>query len=62
MSDQFGEVDNIIYGSEWYAFPGDVQRILPIIMMGAQESVILQGFGNLTCSRDAFKKVHLYMF
>lgn len=57
VTKKFIEVDNTIYQSDWYAFPDDVQRMLPIVMMGAQESVIIQGFGNLTCTREAFKKV-----
>lgn len=43
MSNQFSIFDNTIYQSEWYAFPDDVQKMLPIIMMGAQQSVILKG-------------------
>lgn len=60
MSDQFSEGDNKIYQTDWYAFPREVQRMLPIIMMGAQEPIIFHGFGNLTCTREAFKKVFIY--
>lgn len=57
LTNRFGEVDNTIYGCDWYEFPYEIQRVLPIIMMGAQQSVIIEGFANLTCSREAFKKV-----
>lgn len=58
MSNKFYEVDNTIYDCDWYTFPNEIQQIFPIIMMGAQQPVILEGFANLTCTREAFKKVN----
>lgn len=57
MSNKFGGIDDTIYGCDWYTFPNDIQRMLPIILAGAQQPVILMGFANLTCTREAFKKV-----
>lgn len=61
VSTQFGQIDNLIYCCDWYTFPKDIQRLLPIVMMAAQEPVVLQGFINLKCTRDAFKKVNWKM-
>ena len=52
--------DEIYQRIDWYTFPLDIQRMIPTILIGAQEPVILRGFGNVTCTRDAFKKVKFY--
>lgn len=57
VSDQFSQVDNAIYFCDWYKFPKEMQRMLPIIMISSQEPVTLTGFANLSCTREAFKKV-----
>lgn len=52
----FREID--IYNEcEWYAFPASVRRSMPIIIVNAQEAVILKGFGNILCTRETFKRV-----
>lgn len=63
MSNRFSKVDNMIYFCNWYAFPKEIQRMLPIIMVSAQAPITLTGYSNLSCLRDSFKKVthfHLY--
>lgn len=60
MMNKFGEVNDMIYSKNWYTFPQQIKRVIPIIMMGAQLDVILKGFANLTCTREAFKKVKLF--
>lgn len=57
VSSQFDELSDAIYQSEWYEFPMDVRRVLPILMMAAQKQVVPRGFGNLLCTREFFKKV-----
>lgn len=41
----------------WYLYPMGMQRILIIVMTNSQQSMFIRGYGNLTCVRDAFKKV-----
>lgn len=60
VSGQFNDLNDAIYQSEWYAFPIEVQRMLPILLMATQHQVVLQGFGNLSCIRESFKKVTNY--
>lgn len=42
---------------DWYTFPNDVKRFLPIIIHNTQRSVVIKGFGNIDCTREEFKKV-----
>lgn len=57
MTTRFSQIDNLIYCCDWYTFPYEIQRILPTVMMSAQQPIIFQGFANLKCTREAFKKV-----
>lgn len=57
VSNHFYELNDTIYQSEWYAFPIEVQRMLPILLMTTQKQVVPRGFGNLLCIRESFKKV-----
>lgn len=57
VSALFSQIDNLFYCCDWYTFPTDIQRILPTVMMAAQQPVDIQGFANLKCTRDAFKRV-----
>lgn len=36
----------------------DVQKMLPTIVMCAQQPVIIVGFGNILCTREVFKNVN----
>lgn len=57
ICNEFEELNDILYQSEWYSFPNEVQRILPILLTASQEPVVLRGFGNLLCIRESFKRV-----
>lgn len=55
-----GAFIEICYGIDelnWYTLPIELQRILPIIMINAQEPVYLECFGSILCARDTFKRV-----
>lgn len=51
--------EKILQESDWYLFPMELQRNLPIIWAIAQKSVTIQCFGRILCNRESFKKVHL---
>lgn len=53
----FIEIGDIIGQCNWYTFPMEMRSILPIIIIHVQKPVILQGFGSIAYSRDAFKNV-----
>lgn len=60
VTNQFDEID-LYYQCNWYLFPLNIQRILPIIIINSQELVVLHAFGNVSCTREAFKKVILLL-
>lgn len=51
------EIRNEIMRCKWYKFPMAIQKILPIILNGTEEEVGINGYGNIQCSREAFKNV-----
>lgn len=53
----FNELDNEIVQLEWYLFPMEVQKLLPMVMINTQESIVIQCFGSVACTRWQFKKV-----
>lgn len=59
MSDAFVEINFTIDQFNWYLFPIDIKRMLPIIMANAQQPVTLEFFGSISCIRDVFKKVRI---
>lgn len=59
VTNHFDELNNAIYECEWYTFAIKFQNFLPMILMCTQEPMVLKGFGNVPCTREAFKKVRL---
>lgn len=57
LTDHFSELEMAISECDWYLFPEETQRILPIIIVAYQRHVTLQGFGNVSCTRETFKQV-----
>lgn len=53
----FSTLGDSIYFCDWYNFPLEIQRTLPTLLMVAEKSVELRGFGNIPCTRKAFRKV-----
>lgn len=53
----FNKLGYTIYQSNWYLQPIEIQRILPIIMISAKRTPIIQGFANVACTHETFKKV-----
>lgn len=57
LKNEFDELNNTVYNFDWYSFPIEMQRILPIFLNISQDSVALRGFGNVEYERLAFKSV-----
>lgn len=57
ITGRFNEIDNEIFYSDWYTFPMNVQKILPIIINGTQSSIVFRGIGSMECTRESFKRV-----
>lgn len=60
LTSQCNELNDVICQSEWYLLPVDLQRMLPTIMLTTQKPNILQGFGGVSLTREAFKAVRYY--
>lgn len=62
VMNQFDEFHDEIYQCNWYSFPIEIQKMLVIAMSISQQPAIIQGFGNLLCTRDTFKRVIFFFF
>ena len=57
---QFNTFHELLCQCEWYRFPIDVQRMLVIFMLDTQQPASIRGYGNIECTRDAFKNVSFF--
>lgn len=60
MSGLFGGIYEQIFSLDWYTYPVELQRIMPVILMNSQKPVVLKGFGNVPVTRLNFKSVNLH--
>lgn len=58
LSDAYEKIEDALHQIDWYRLPYDLQRMLPTILIFSQESLIIEFFGSVACSREQFKKVH----
>ena len=60
ITNGFEEIYDTIEDCDWHLFPMEIQRnCLPIILINTQQSVVVQGFGNIDLSREMFKRVSI---
>lgn len=57
VSNAFEEIHDTIAQFEWYAFPVKMQKLLPVMFIVAEHEVSVEVFGNVSCTREIFKKV-----
>lgn len=57
ISVEFEQIYDIITNSNWYLFPVPVKKVLPTILINAQQEVYFECFGSIPCNRDTFKRV-----
>ena len=57
MTSAFADINILIGQFNWYKFPLKIKKMLPVILMSAQEPVVLEVFGNIACSRETYQKV-----
>lgn len=57
VSNRFDVIDDVLCQFEWYDLPLEVQKMLPIIMMSTQQTVVFKGFGNIWLLREVFRQV-----
>lgn len=56
------EAYNELLRCNWFIFPMIVRKILPIIIIGNEKPLGIEGFGNIKCTREAFKKVRFHAY
>lgn len=54
---KFNEFNDAFYQCKWYFFSIEMQKMLLIVIANTQQPIFVQGFGNISCTRDSFKKV-----
>lgn len=57
VGEQFNLLDDALCECDWYLFPMEMQQIFITVMAGTQQPTIVQGFGNVLCTRETFSKV-----
>lgn len=57
MNNAFNKIDFAIDQFDYYLFPLEVKRALPMVIVVAQQPVALACFGDITCTRETFKSV-----
>lgn len=57
MSNGFDQIDVEIEAFDWYLFPDELRRMLPIILMETQQAVEFKCFGSISANRENLKKV-----
>lgn len=57
MTNAFEEIEDEIETFDWYFFPYELQRMLPMILMVTQQPVEIECFGSISSLREYFKKV-----
>lgn len=53
----FDEILDEVIQSDWYLFPKEIKRILPMILLELQQPTVMKLFGNISGCRDTFKRV-----
>lgn len=56
VTSHFNEID--FYNKcDWYSFPTVIRHLMPTLIVNTQQPVVVKGFGNISCTRETFKRV-----
>ena len=55
----FDECNDMIDQFNWYLFPAEIQRMLPLILNFMQQPVEIKCFGSTALDRETFKYVRV---
>lgn len=58
VTNKFNCFDDEIYRCDWYLLPLNTQKLHLILMQNTQQPALIEGYANIWCLRDTFKKVH----
>lgn len=62
LSNSFEQVIDTINEFDWYLFPTKVQRMLPTLMIVAQQPVEIIVIGSISSNRYTFENVRTFKF
>lgn len=57
VSHRFMGIGDSAYDLDWHLYPLEIRKHLPLMIQAAQNPVYLQGFANVQCTRESFRKV-----
>lgn len=57
VTHHFNVFNEKVCNCDWYLFSHEMKRIFLIVLSGAQQPAVIQGYANTVCTRDAFKSV-----
>lgn len=58
-SDYFANIEDMAVQWNWYLFPDEIQRLLPLILIVMQRPVEIECFGGIASNRELYKKVRI---
>lgn len=53
----FEGINDVLNEIDWYLLPIDLQRMLPMILVNAQQPIQFECYASISCSRKTFKNV-----
>lgn len=56
---RFDGINDVVNQFDWYLFPIELQKSLPMIVNNAQQAFHFECFGSIPCDRETFQKVCL---
>lgn len=57
LSNKSNGIIDVITQFDWYLLPIEIKQMLPMLIINAQQPMLLKFFGNVSCSREQYKKV-----
>lgn len=55
--DAYYEIANDVEHLNWYLWPFETWKNIPVIILSAQQTVAIRCFGSISCVRETFKAV-----
>lgn len=62
VSGEFESFDMKLSRSDWHLLSSKMQRLYLIFVAYAQQTPNIQGYGNISCNRETFKRVIFFPF
>lgn len=57
LSNAFMEIDDGMGQLDWYRFPHEIKKVLPIILVLTQQPFAFECIGSISCNRETYIQV-----